>query len=296
MRHCNLKCILLLISVFSITSVYAETAKLTYAKGKVEIYRNDKWIPLNVGDLLKDSDTISTGFQSEAKIEYNGSIMALGALTRISLEKLASSETKDDVSIYLKTGSVRSKVSHPQSKKVSYVVKTPIAVASVRGTDFTVTASGHVFCSDGAVAVYTNKDNRKIGKASKKIDYDETEEPEEGAVSENVAVAIENSPSATTTTKAQDINADAPAGTVVVGKNQAVTIQKTGNPENPIANAIRKKDTVKNTVTTAADKEKESIGGSGTIAKSIKENVPESDAIPVTALSVQVIVVEDVTN
>jgi len=277
------KFIFVLFLTVSSSLLFAENAKVTYIKGKVELNKNDTWVALKVGDEITNSDTISTGFQSEAKIEYKGSIMSLGALTRITLEKLSSSESKDDVSVYLKTGAVRSKVTHPQGKRVSYTVKTPVAVASVRGTDFTVTSNGHISCSDGAVAVYANKDRYNASKKSSS----RSESEEETEVVDTIPA---DSNPATATTKAQDIDSTAPAGTVVVGKNQAVAIQVTGNPENPIANAIRKNETVKNSVSTAADQEGVSIGGSGTVAKTIKENVTDTTTNTVTSLSIKVVI------
>lgn len=300
----------------------AENAKVTYIKGKVEISKNNTWVPLSVGDEVRTSETISTGFQSEAKLEYKGSIMSLGAVTRITLEKLSESDSKDDVSVYLKTGAVRSKVNHADSKKVSYVVKTPVAVASVRGTDFMVTANGHVSCFEGAVAVYANTENRNRNNNTSVVEEEpeedsETEETTEAgadsgsavsteasgaaetsassetsssstAASESTSSARDNGP-ARSTTPAREIDTSAPAGAVVVGRNQSVVMKVTGNPETPVANAIKKTTSVKDTVSTAASQEAVSIGGSGTIAKTMEtETVAEPVVKPVTSLVVEI--------
>lgn len=275
--------------LFSISAVcYAETARVTYIRGKVEVNRNNSWVTLKIDDIVNDNDTISTGFQSEAKIEYKGSIMCLGAVTRITLEQLSSSESTDNVSVYLKTGAVRSKVTHTDSKRVAYVVKTPIAVASVRGTDFIVTANGRVSCSDGAVAVYANTENRNLRKLSVETeanseDTAEVEADSSSSETETVAAPKTSEP-ATSVTPAKEIDTTAPTGAVVVAKNQETTFKVNGNPETPIANTIRKNDTVKNTVNTAASAESVSLGGSGTIAKTITTEAKatlESDVIPI---------------
>ncbi len=216
--------IIALLAIFFITGqIFAENARVTYIKGKVEVSKDnrDSWIPLKVGDQLSESDVISTGFQSEVKIEFSGSIMTLGAVTRITLEKLAESTTKDDVSLYLKAGAVRSKVTHPDEKRVSYTVKTPIAVASVRGTDFMVTADGHVTCNEGAVAVYANTDNLKRSKNVEKSDEEATSEEMEEGTESSVSEEFDNGP-ANSTTPAEEIYAEAPAGAVVVAKADGI--------------------------------------------------------------------------
>ena len=257
-------CLLLFIMFYITSPVLAENAKITYIRGKVEVSHDDSatWSALKVGDFISMNDVISTGFQSEAKIEFGGSIMSLGAVTRLTLEKLASTESKDNVSLYLKTGAVRSKVTHPNEKRVSYSVKTPVAVASVRGTDFTISADGHVTCNEGAVAVYANTDNRRT---TRKVEDVEEAEEEESAEIASATDNVDNGP-ANSTTPADEIYAEAPAGAVVVAKNQEVTIKSNGNPETPMVNVLKKNDKVRNTVTTAAAQEAVSVGGTAVAA------------------------------
>lgn len=264
MKRSTLKLILIIFAVFTaVAPVFAENAKITYIRGKVEVSHDDSasWVPLKVGDLISSNDVISTGFQSEAKVEIGGSIMSLGAVTRITLEKLTTSSTKDNVSLYLKTGAVRSKVTHPDEKRVSYSVKTPIAVASVRGTDFTITAAGHVTCNEGAVAVYANTENRISGRRAEASEESEEESSETASESDNA----DNGP-ANSTTPADEIYSEAPAGAVVVAKNQEVSIKSNGNPETPMVNVQKKNDKVRNTVTTAAAQEAVAVGGTAVAA------------------------------
>lgn len=135
------------------SQIFGADATVTFVKGKVEVKRGDNWIPLEVGDVLSKSDIINTGFQSEAKIKFLDSIMYLAPVTRITIENLSSGESVDKVSTYLATGAVRSKVNHTSSKRVNYTVKTAIATASVRGTDWIINDSNQVTCLEGAVAV-----------------------------------------------------------------------------------------------------------------------------------------------
>lgn len=148
-----------LVSTVISLPLFSAEAKVTYVKGKVEVSHNGSdWIPLKTGDVIAQSDTINTGFQSEARINLNGSIMAVPALTRVTIETLKTSGTKDTVSLYVNTGAVRSKVTHTDNKKIDYTARTAVAVASVRGTDYTVTAGGIVTCAEGAVVVTAAKD------------------------------------------------------------------------------------------------------------------------------------------
>ena len=134
-----------LFSIFSMTLFANQQASVVSVQGKVEVQRNGSWIPLKEGDLISEGELLNTGFKSEAVIKYEGSVMKMGPMTRVTLEKLSSTPVKDTVSVYLKTGALRSTVSHAAKKSAT-------AVASVRGTDYVMTAEGRVIVNTGAVA------------------------------------------------------------------------------------------------------------------------------------------------
>lgn len=146
--------VLLISSLFVLgsTALFAADATVTFVKGKVEVLKNNQWVALQPGDELKKSDVVNTGFQSEAKIKLFDSVMYLGPVTRISLDELSATSDQDKVNVYLKTGNVRSQVNHTDSKRVNYQVRTAIAVASVRGTDWEIDDSNNISCLQGAVA------------------------------------------------------------------------------------------------------------------------------------------------
>ena len=148
---------LLLAAVFVIsgTSVFAADATVTFVSGKVEVQRDGKWITLQKGDTVAKSETISTGFQSEAKIKILDSVMYLGPVTRITLEELSSTSQNDNVNVYLKTGTARSQVKHIDNKRVNYQVHTAVAVASCRGTGWIMDDSNNVDVIENIVAVGT---------------------------------------------------------------------------------------------------------------------------------------------
>jgi len=213
-------------------AAFAADATVTYVSGKVEVQRNGKWVALQKGDTVAKSETISTGFQSEAKIKILDSVMYLGPVTRITLEELSSTDQKDNVNVYLKTGTARSQVNHVDTKRVNYQVHTAVAVASCRGTEWIIYDSNTIDCFDGIVAVAAYiADDEFDGSSRKAGEGDETGE---------------------TPTSADG---------VLVQANQSVTVSETNSVSAPVNNVVKVASNVTGTVGTAASKESE--GGAG---------------------------------
>lgn len=227
--------------------LFAENAKVTFVKGKVEVLKDSKWEPVTIGQEIAENSVLSTGFNSEARIQYKGTVMGLGPLTRITLEKLAETEKKEIVNVYLNTGSVRSKVTHPQDKRVSQTVRNAISVCSVRGTDYTFFDSGKLVCHSGAVATFPAfmLVESSFNQVSNSDSSDtENEVPEE---------------SATATTEPQDIADFAPSSAVVVAAGQTSTINTSGIVEKPITNNNKEFNKLNSGFTTLAQSEKVSV-------------------------------------
>ncbi|MBR1639463.1 MAG: FecR domain-containing protein [Treponema sp.] len=268
MKNRNRFFALLIVLMCFASNAFSAPAIVSYVRGKVEVCRGEKWLQLKIGDKINPSETISTGFQSEVKIKYNDSLMVLGALTRITLDEFSETENKDTVSAYLSTGAVRSKVIHTESKRVSYTVKSPVAVASVRGTDFIVTSAGAISCNEGAVAVYANTEKRRMASnSSTPVKSENSEEAEDLPSGSN--------DSATATTPASEISADAPVGAVVVAVNQQVNVMKNGLIDNPADNLDRKKSSIINSVSAPLTAETVSFGtSSANQAKTSINDIP----------------------
>lgn len=155
----GLKCLLSVLFVCILSSqLFAVDGTITYVKGKVEVKRDGNWISLKVGDKVSQSEVINTGFQSEAKVKLMESVLYLGPVTRVTLDQLSTDSDRDKVNVYLSSGTVRSKVNRTDNKRVNYTVRTPIAVASVRGTDVATTAGGDVITYSGLVSYSTYQD------------------------------------------------------------------------------------------------------------------------------------------
>ena len=226
-------------------SIFAASAKVTYVKGKVEVNRSNEWVALKVGDVVNEAETISTGFQSEARLNFNGSVMAVPALSRITLETLQSSGSKETVSLKVDTGAVRSRVTHTEGKRIEYSARTSVAVASVRGTDFAVFANGRAKVFSGAIAYYKAADFI-VPIASHVVNSEEEPKTDEGP--------------AASTTPANEIVDNAPKGTMVVGAGQSSTIGKSGLASKPIVEAKKMFTKAKTAVATASAKEVLSAG------------------------------------
>lgn len=135
--------------------IFADDAMVVSLTGKVEVQRDGAWKALSVGDKVSPGDTVSTGFKSEATFKYetenHTSSIVLGALTRISFDELLSGADNDNVLLSMKSGSVRTTADRASDKKLNFTVKSPVATASVRGTEFTVASDGYITCDRGAV-------------------------------------------------------------------------------------------------------------------------------------------------
>ena len=290
-------------------SAFAADATVTYVSGKVEVQRGGKWVALNKGDTVAKSETISTGFQSEAKIKIMDSVMYLGPVTRITLEELSTSGKQDNVNVYLKTGTTRSQVKHVDNKRVNYQVHTAVAVASCRGTDWIIDDSNNITCFEGMVAVapYIEDSNasgngmgKRAGKESESSGDDK--EGEETASAEEIAgedTASVTEGAVASETKTEDAlpvtEKPSSADGVLVRANQVVSVSQTANVSAPVNTIVTAANKVTATVSTVAEKETVT---SSVVAPSIPEAAAKvvSDNTQKTGSLVLTFTFEDGTN
>ncbi len=250
------------LTVFS-ASLFAADATVTFVSGKVEVQRNGKWVALQKGDTVAKSETISTGFQSEAKIKMMDSVMYLGPVTRITLEELSTTGKQDNVNVYLKTGSARSQVKHVDNKRVNYQVHTAVAVASCRGTDWIIDDSNNIICFEGTVAVaaYVPPENYLDNKSGsgKKEDAEGESEGSEESTEETPAVADAGaeSESSAETKETTTLVTETPTTNdgILVKANQSVTVSITSEVSVPINTVVTTVSNVTSAVKTASEKE-----------------------------------------
>ena len=151
------KIILILIAVmvfpFGCTREKAdEYSMITFMIG--EVMKNDG--KARIGDILKEKDIIRTGKDSFCDIKIGDSLIRVKQLTNVVLSVLVRSGNLDNTTIDMDTGKMLCK---PKKliKSETFFVKTPTAVAGVRGTQFTVEAdakgTSRIKVFDGSVKV-----------------------------------------------------------------------------------------------------------------------------------------------
>jgi hypothetical protein len=128
-----------LLLVWGAGFVFSQEARIRELHGTVEVREPgaSAWRTAYSGQALKPGTHISTGFKSRAVIMINGSALTVHALTRLSLEELVQSAGSGRAEINLRAGRIRANVNPPPAGgSVSFVVTSPTATASVRGTVF----------------------------------------------------------------------------------------------------------------------------------------------------------------
>ena len=114
------------------------------AVGKVEKQQDGLWVPVQVGEVLSKGTLISTGFRSSATLKFEGSVISVNALSRLTIAELLENENSRDTSVFLDAGKIKADIKTSDNKRVSFTVRTPIATASVKGTAGSVSALGDV--------------------------------------------------------------------------------------------------------------------------------------------------------
>lgn len=228
--------------------IFSQNAEVTFTKGKAEVLRAEKWLPLHTGDYLQESDVVSTGFLSELKVKYKDSVISLGPLTRLTFDEIKSFGTAKNSSVFLNAGFIRTKINNPFGKKISYSIETPAVIASADSADFMITGSGNVYCYNGSVSVYPNFEYKNANIKNKKQKAIQSEElDDESESTENLEFA-----KAKTSKK---INAS-PAETVIVNKNRNIYVLKNGRICSLMKNSVNQIYKPLFSVSTLADLQK----------------------------------------
>ncbi|WP_051537794.1 FecR domain-containing protein [Treponema sp. C6A8] len=145
--------ILIISAIFAgFLSAQAISAKVVSITGKVEIMKGNAWHQAAEGETLVRGDIISTGFNSQAVLNVKDSTITLSALTRMTVEQLAENDVKSQTQLFIDTGKVTANVKHAENKRTDFKVRSPVSTASVRGTNFTVSATGEIATTEGMVA------------------------------------------------------------------------------------------------------------------------------------------------
>ena len=94
------------------------------------------FVPARAGDRVSLDTIISTGFRGTAIIMVGNSLITLRPLTRLSLAEISASSERENLSVNLRAGQIKVDVKPPAGTRTDFSVQSPVAVASVRGTEF----------------------------------------------------------------------------------------------------------------------------------------------------------------
>lgn len=126
---------LITFAVMSVAHSPTVPAYLSTVEGNVEVYSNGKWKPAVENQKLKLKDSVKTGSGRAVLVLKESIIVTLDENSEVSIEEL----TDESVVINQKSGSSWNKFLNALGV-ASYKVETPNAVATVRGTEFLVSA------------------------------------------------------------------------------------------------------------------------------------------------------------
>lgn len=154
-----------LILLAAICFAQTRNIQVVSAVGKVEKQQDGLWVPIKEGEFLSKGTLISTGFRSSATLKFEGSIISVAALSRLTISELLENENSRDTSIFLDAGEIKADIKTSDNKRVSFTVRTPIATASVKGTAGMVNALGEVVSYENVWATSViNPDGSKSSK------------------------------------------------------------------------------------------------------------------------------------
>jgi hypothetical protein len=127
-------------------------ARVIEAHGTVELQDEGsaEWRAAMAGDSIGKNTVVSTGFKSSALITLGDSRVIVRALTKLTLEELVQRNGAEEIGLYLRAGRIRAEVRPPEGLSSAFTVRSPIATASVRGTDFEFDTS-HLYVETGLV-------------------------------------------------------------------------------------------------------------------------------------------------
>ena len=126
---------LLLLAAASLFGQVAATVRET--TGKVEVKpEGGSWQTATRGMKLSRGFFISTGFNSSAVLDIDGSVLQVKPLTRMQLQELIKTEETVSADLFLKVGKVKAEVRSVEGRVLDFKVRSAVTTAAVRGTEF----------------------------------------------------------------------------------------------------------------------------------------------------------------
>jgi len=146
--------IVIVILTFS-SALFAADGVFKEVSGKVEYQLpGESWKKATVGVSVPVGARISTGFNSNARIEIESAVLKVRPLTRMSIEELVQEEGTISTDLNLKVGRVRAEVKSTEGIRHNFRLRSPYSTAAVKGTLFEYDGV-NIVVYDGTVR-YTN--------------------------------------------------------------------------------------------------------------------------------------------
>ena len=158
------------VAALSSSAQAAETGKAVVRslRGQAQYAEGGSWLALKVGQVLKPGAVVRTANDSQVDLfmDQNGPIVRLVENTTLGIDKLNFEATGIDTVIEtqldLKSGRIIGVVSKMAATS-KYEIKTPNGVAGIRGTEYSVSATGEVYVLSGSVVVvYVRSDGTVV--------------------------------------------------------------------------------------------------------------------------------------
>jgi hypothetical protein len=127
--------ILIICNVFISVNLFAKII-VESATGEVAFKTDEagKWQPLKAKAELQDGVKISTGLNSKATLNLNGSTVVIGPLSMMKVYENQLVNGTQQTKIGMKRGEMTADVTKGEKIKTVFKVATPVATSSVRGT------------------------------------------------------------------------------------------------------------------------------------------------------------------
>jgi hypothetical protein len=154
-------CVAALVAVAAVMPVHAaQTGKAVVRSvtGAAEYSVSGPWMPIRVGQELLPGSTVRTANDSSVVLflDQNGPLVQLTENTTLGIDELTFEPTGVDTIVEtqldLKSGRIVGIV-RKLSTTSKYEVKTPTGVAGIRGTEYSISATGQVYVLSGSIVV-----------------------------------------------------------------------------------------------------------------------------------------------
>lgn len=172
----------IMLALLLATPVAGQTV-IEEVEGKVERRSADGWVAATPGDELALGTTLSTGFGASAALSIGESTLQVDQLTRMTVEELIETSDSVETEVALDVGRVEAEIRTGEARQNSrFTVKSPVATAAVRGTNFSFDGVDLQVTQDGPVILenqYGRGTTVSSGQQARGSSYEPPRQPRE---------------------------------------------------------------------------------------------------------------------